>query len=305
MNQDLTFKDKVALITGAARGIGYAVAHELVRLGASVVIADNGVAIDGSAADAGVATEAARGLGERAAAFTEDISADGAAPAAVELAQRRFGALDFVVNNAAILRDGFVFKLAPADWDAVLQVNLTGAFRVLAAATPVLREATKQGRAPGRIVNIVSSAGLYGNVGTAPYAASKAGLLALTRVVAQEMARSAVTCNAIAPFAATRVTQSLPPALQSYKDRAMRVPAEPVARLVAYLCSPAAQHITGQLLGVRGREIMLFSQPRPVRSAAMSVGAYAELEQIVGVQMASAFTDLATDLDAFNTDPLL
>lgn len=305
MRQDLTFKDKVALVTGAARGIGYAVAQEFVRLGASVVIADNGVAIDGSAPDAGVAIEAARGLGERAVAFTEDIAAEGAAQAAVELAQRRFGALDFVVNNAAIMRDGFVFKLAPSDWDAVLRVNLSAAFRLLAAATPLLREAAKQGRAPGRIVNIVSSAGLYGNVGTAPYAASKGGLLALTRVVAQEMARSAVTCNAVAPFAATRVTQSLPPALQSYKDRASRVPAEPVAKLVAYLCSPGAQHITGQLLGVRGREIMLFSQPRPLQRASLNEGGFDELARVVGTEMQPSFTDLSTDLEAFNTDPVI
>ena len=233
MTQDPDFSGKVALVTGGARGIGYAIAHEFVRLGASVVVADDGVAIDGSAPDASVALEAARQLGVRAVAFSDDISAEGAAQVAVELAQQRFGALDFVVNNAAILRDGFIFKLAQSDWDAVLRVNLSGAFRVLAAATPVLREAAKQARAPGRVVNIVSSAGLYGNVGTGPYAASKGGLLALTRVVAQEMMRSGVTCNAIAPFAATRVTQSLPPTLQSYKERALRVPAEPVAKLVA------------------------------------------------------------------------
>jgi NAD(P)-dependent dehydrogenase (short-subunit alcohol dehydrogenase family) len=305
MSAAIDFNGRVALVTGGARGIGYAISQELLRLGASLVMADNGAAIDGNSPDVTVATQAAAALGPRCAVFTDDISEPGAAEATVRLAQEKFGALDFVVNNAAILRDGFVFKLAPADWEAVLRVNLTGAFRVLAAATPVLREAVKQGRAPGRIVNIVSSAGLYGNAGTAPYAASKGGLLALTRVTAQEMARSAVTCNAVAPFAATRVTHSLPPALQAYKDRALRVPAVPVARLVAFLCSSGAQHISGQLFGVRGREIMLFSQPRPLQRAVVGEGDYADLEQIVGKQMVPAFTDLSTDLDAFNTDPVI
>jgi hypothetical protein len=97
----------------------------------------------------------------------------------------------------------------------------------------------------------------------------------------------------------------LPPALHTYKDRALRVPAEPVARLVAYLCSAAAQHITGQLLGARGREIMLFSQPRPVRRVVMNEGGYSELAQIIGAQIADGFTDLTSDLEAFNTDPAI
>src|SRR5262249_6789692 len=153
----------------------------------------------------------------------------------------RFGALDLVVNNAAVLRDSFIFKSERADWDRVIQTNLTGAWAVLAAATPVMRDAVKNGRPPGRIVNVISTAGLYGNYGQAAYASAKAGLVGLTRVVALDMARSKVNCNAVAPFAATRVTESIQPANSAqatYKERALRVPAGYVARLVSWLCSP-------------------------------------------------------------------
>src|SRR5690606_852983 len=152
------------------------------------------------------------GLGDRAAAFVEDISAPGAAEQAVKLAVARVGAIDIVVNNAAILRGAFIFQAERGNWERVITNNLTGAFAVLAAATPAMREQQKAGRAPGRIVNIVSSAGLFGNFGQSAYASAKAGLVGLTRVVAMDMARSKVACNAIAPFAATRVTETIQPA---------------------------------------------------------------------------------------------
>src|SRR5262249_26215922 len=151
-------------------------------------IADHGTAIDGEGADPKVATALAAGLGERATAYVESIASPSSAAAAVALAVRRFGGLDLVLNHAAILRDAFILKAEPPAWDAVIRNNLTAAFHVLAAATPVRREAGKAGRgAPvgwGRIVNIVSTAGLYGNYGQAAYASAKAGLVGLTRVVA-------------------------------------------------------------------------------------------------------------------------
>src|SRR6185312_5312525 len=149
-------------------------------------------------------------------------------------------------NNAAILRDAFFFKADPLAWDAVIRTNLSAPFHNLAAATPVMREQVKalRGGTPyswGRIVNIVSTAGLYGNYGQAAYASAKAGLLGLTRVVALDMRRSLVTCNAVAPFAATRVTESIKPAnpaQAAYKERAMKVPARAVAELVGWLAGP-------------------------------------------------------------------
>jgi NAD(P)-dependent dehydrogenase (short-subunit alcohol dehydrogenase family) len=217
---------------------------------------------------------------------------------------------DIVVNNAAILRDGFIFKTAREDWQRVIDTNLTGAFATLAAATPVMRDAAKAGRAPGRIVNLVSTAGLYGNYGQAAYAAAKAGLIGLTRVVAMDMARSKVNCNAVAPFAATRVTESIRPANDAqaaYKERALAVPAGYVARLVAYLCAPACD-VTGQVFGVRGREVFLFSQPRPAARVVTPQLAELTLEALdsaISLQMREHFVDLSTDLEAFNTEPIL
>jgi NAD(P)-dependent dehydrogenase (short-subunit alcohol dehydrogenase family) len=302
---------KVALVTGGGRGIGRAIAEALHARGVTVVIADNGTSIDGTGADPSVAQGVAKALGERAAAFTESIASPSAAQAAVELAVRRFGGLDIVVNAAAILRDGFIFKADAENWDAVLRTNLSAAFHVLAAATPVMREQAKANRggnpyAWGRIVNIVSTAGLYGNYGQAAYASAKAGLVGLTRVVALDMARSQVTANAVAPFAATRVTETIKPAnpaQAAYKERALKVPARAVGELVAWLAGPEARDITGQLFGVRGREIFLFSQPRPV-ARAIDPGADG-LGAAIASALAPHYVGPETDLEAFSSEPLV
>jgi NAD(P)-dependent dehydrogenase (short-subunit alcohol dehydrogenase family) len=310
MNTAFGLEGKVALVTGGARGIGRAVATELIGRGAQVLIADPGVSISGDASDAAAVEQAARTLGPRALGWPEDISAPGAAEAAVKLAIERFGALDIVVNNAAVLRDGFIFKSQRSDWERVIQTNLTGPYAVLAAATPVMREGAKSGRSPGRIVNMISTAGLYGNFGQAAYAAAKAGLVGLTRVVAMDMARSKVNCNAVAPFASTRVTESIQPANEaqaSYKERALKVPAEYVARLVGWLCSPACE-ITGQIFGVRGREVFLFSQPRPavrIVTASLAELTPEALDAAVSIDMREQLVDLSTDLESFDTEPLL
>jgi NAD(P)-dependent dehydrogenase (short-subunit alcohol dehydrogenase family) len=310
MSGPFSIEGKVALVTGGARGIGRAIAHELVGRGARVVIADPGVSIAGENPDAESARETARALGPGAVAWPEDISAPGAAQAAVELAVERFGTLDIAVNNAAVLRDGFIFKSQRSDWERVIQTNLTGAWAVLAAATPVLREAARSGRAPGRIVNVISTAGLYGNYGQAAYAAAKAGLVGLTRAVALDMARSKVNCNAVAPFAATRVTESIQPANEAqraYKLRALALPAAYVARLVGWLCSPGCD-ITGQIFGVRGREVFLFSQPRPavrIVTAPLEELTPEHLDAAINLEMRDKLVELTTDLESFNTEPIL
>lgn len=291
---------RVAIVTGGARGIGLAIVEELAAQGAAVVIVDSGVSISGEPEQPRIAAEVSSRIQETVAVCGDIVDT---ARAAVELAQKRFGAVDIVVNNAAIIRDAFIFKSDPASWDAVLRTNLTGAQRLLAAATPAMREQAKNGRAPGAIVNIVSTAGIYGNFGQGAYGAAKAGLIGLTRVAAHDLARSRIRCNAVAPFAATRVTESIKPANEAqaaYKAKALRVPARYVARLVAFLSSERAAHVTGQLFGVRGRELFVFSQPRPVQQAVQDDSGNLDLKPLE-----PHFTELVTDLEAFAGDPIL
>ena len=310
MSTAQTLSGRVAIVTGGARGIGLAIVEELHRRGASVVIADSGVSIAGADPDPSVAATIAAKLGASALAFSEDLTIAGAPERAVQAAARAFGAIDIVINNAAILRDSFIFKASRENWEQVIATNLTVPFSLLAAATPLMREQQKSGRAPGRIVNIVSSAGLFGNFGQSAYASAKAGLVGLTRVVAMDMSRSKVTCNAIAPFAATRVTESIQPANDaqaSYKQRALRIPAHYVARLATFLGSNIHE-LTGQLFGVRGRELLLFSQPRPVARMLMSAGSDWDEEALartINGELGSGLTDLATDLEFFNTEPIV
>lgn len=305
-----TLSGRVAIVTGGARGIGLAIVEELHRRGASVVIADSGVSIAGADPDPSIAATISAQLGASALAFSEDLTIAGAPERAVQAAARAFGAIDIVINNAAILRDSFIFKASRENWEQVIATNLTVPFALLAAATPLMREQQKSGRAPGRIVNIVSSAGLFGNFGQSAYASAKAGLVGLTRVVAMDMVRSKVTCNAIAPFAATRVTESIQPANEaqaSYKQRALRIPAHYVARLATFLGSNIHE-LTGQLFGVRGRELLLFSQPRPVARMLMSAGSDWDEEALartINGELGSGLTDLATDLEFFNTEPIV
>jgi NAD(P)-dependent dehydrogenase (short-subunit alcohol dehydrogenase family) len=305
---------RVALVTGGARGIGAAIVRELVAQGVKVVVVDDGSSIHGHFANDSVAAEFALEFGGAVRAIGESIVEPDVAEDAVDLAVEHFGGLDIVVNCAAILRDSFLFKSDQSDYDAVLRVNLAGAFAALRAAAPVLRGNAKNGRGGetygwGRIVNVVSTAALYGNYGQAAYASAKAGLLGLTRVAALDLARSGVTANAVAPFAATRVTESIVPqtdAQAEYKAGAMRVGAEPVGRFVAYLCSPHAQHVTGQLFGVRGRETFLFSQPRPVaRETLVPDATIDDIAAVVEHAFQPQFTALETDLDAFSTAPII
>lgn len=303
---------RVAIVTGAGRGIGKAIAVQLHALGASVVVADSGTSIGGDGADPTVARDLVKSFGGRALAFEESVASPGAAQLLVQRAVKEFGGLDIVVNNAAILRDAFIFKLDPGAWDAVIRNNLSAPAYLIGAASAHMREQGKQKRGGdtyswGRIVNIVSSAGLYGNFGQAAYASAKAGLVGLTRVAAMDLARAAITVNAIAPFARTRVTDIIQPANEAqktYKERALRIAPEHVADLVAALCLPASGKITGQIFGVRGREVFLFSQARPLARLVATDGVEALSARLSG-ELGDKFTDLGTDLEAFNTEPVV
>lgn len=310
---------RVAIVTGGARGVGAAVSQELAAAGASVVVADNGASVDGRDSDPSVAQEFADKQGARVRAYTEDMSIPVAAKGAVDLAVEEFGGIDIIVNNAAILRDAFVFKANTDSWDAVIRTNLSSAYYMLGAATPVMREQAKTGRGGegddpayrwGRIVNMVSTVAYYGNYGQAAYGSAKGGLTSLTRIAALDMARSGVTANAIVPFAHSRVTEVIQPANEQqaqYRERALKVPAHHVAKFVSYLCSDSAHHISGQIFGVRGREVFLFSQPRPVARIVSEEGGWDtdSLAKAVDAEFKDQLFELTTDLEAFNTDPVI
>ena len=306
---------RVALVTGGARGIGAAIVRAFVAAGARVVVADNGTSIDGRGEDADVARTFCSGIGDAVVPFTANVATPDGARSAVAAAQEAFGGLDIVVTCAAILRDALIFKANDEDAAAVLATNLGGAFAAIAAASPLLREnaKTKRGGDPyrwGRIVTITSTAGFYGNYGQAAYASAKAGLLGLMRVSALDLARSGITANAVAPFAATRVTETIVPqndAQAAYKADALRVDAVHVARFVTFLASARAQWISGQLFGVRGRETFVFSQPRPAARGIVSAGVpeIDEYAAMVERELAPHFTPLETDLEAFATPPVI
>ena len=312
-DQDRSLEGRVALVTGGARGIGKAIAKEFVRSGARVVVADSGVNIDGTEPDKSVTEEVSSSLGEHAQGCSLDIANPESARQAIEIALECWGRLDIVVNNAAILRDHFIFKARPEDFEEVVRVNLAAAYYVMAAATPVLREQAKAADSDsaynwGRIVNIVSTAGFYGNYGQSSYASAKSGMMGLTRAVALDMMRSGITANAVAPFARTRVTDTIIPAndeQEVYKKRAMTISPDYVAKVVAALCSNSGRHISGQLIGVRGREVFLFSQPRPVSSVEIEGESWnaASVAEIMSREFENSFVSLISDLEDFNYEP--
>lgn len=299
---------RVAIVTGAGRGIGREIALYLAGQGAKVVVADNGTGIGGIGDDASVAKAVADEIGPAALPWTGDISHPDAGPALVAAALEVFGGLDIVVNNAAILRPGLLFKAPVADFERTVEVNLLGAYRLLAAAMPVLRRQYKDGRGGeagwGRIVNIGSTVGLIGNPGQGAYAASKAGLFALTRVAALELAPCRITANLIGPFAGTRVSEALAPGgelMDEHRRRMAALAPRHVAPVAAWLCSDLAAHLSGQVVAVRGKDVVLFSQPRPVAqlTAPGAEWGVEELDAAAGRAFADCYADLIADRDLF------
>ena len=243
----MNFKDKTAVVTGGSRGIGRAIAIELARGGANVVICYAG---NEKAADETVA--ACRELGAKALAVRCDVSEAEQVRNLMDTAVKEFGTIHILVNNAGITRDNLLMRMSEADFDAVLDANLKGAFLCMKA---VYRTMMRQRY--GRIVSISSVVGLRGNAGQMNYAASKAGIIGLTKSMAKELASRGVTANAVAPgFIETDMTAALPEnaksAMLATIPAARLGQAEDVARAVAFLASEEAGYITGQVLAVDG-----------------------------------------------------
>ncbi len=238
--------DKVAVVTGASRGIGRLISLDLASRGARIVAS----ARSASALDSLVAEISAAG-GE-ALAVAADVAVTADAESLIGTAVERFGRLDILVNNAGINRDGLLLRMKDEDWDAVLGTNLKGAFLCTRAAAKVMSR-----QKSGRIINISSVVGEMGNPGQANYCASKAGMLGLTKSVARELARRNVTVNAVTPgFIVTDMTDALPE--KAREELVKQIPLgrlgnpEDIAFSVAFLASDQAAYITGQVLGVNG-----------------------------------------------------
>ena len=243
----MNFSEKTAVVTGGSRGLGRAICLELARGGANVVLC-----YAGNEAAANETVAACEALGAKAAAVRCDVSKEDEVKALMDAALKTFGRIDILVNNAGITRDGLLMMMKPEDFDAVIAANLRGAFLCMKA---VARQMVKQRY--GRIVNLSSVVGLHGNAGQVNYAASKAGVIGMTKSLAKELASRGVTVNAVAPgFIATDMTAAMTDAAKEATLAAIpmsRLGApEDVARAVAFLASDEAAYITGQVLAVDG-----------------------------------------------------
>ena len=238
---------KSAVVTGSTRGIGHAIAERLTACGAKVGVVGR---------DLAKAEEAAAAIGGGARGFSADVSDAAAITRLVEDAEQAFGGIDILVNNAGLTRDNILFRIKDDDWDAVLDANLRGAFLTIRAASRGMMK-----RRWGRIINISSIVGLIGNKGQANYAASKAGLIGLTKSVAKELASRNILVNAVAPgFIETDMTSQLTPdarqALQQQIPLERLGTPQDIAGVVAFLASEHASYITGQVLAVDGGMVM-------------------------------------------------
>ena len=252
---------KVAVVTGGGTGIGRAVSLGLAAAGASVVVNDYGVSVDGrdpSSEPANQVVSEIRGRGGKAVASPESVATMAGGRAVVELALKEFGDVSILVCCAGILRERMIFNMTEDEWNAVIAVHLKGHFTVMQPATAHMRQ-----KKAGCIITFTSTAGLEGSPGQPNYAAAKEGIVGLTRSTALAMARYGVRCNAISPTADTRMTQRLP---GERRAAATATPPDAIAPVVAFLASDRAAHITGQVVGVRGTEVTLFSHPAPLRT---------------------------------------
>jgi len=297
---------KVAIVTGAGRGIGRGIALLLAQEGARVIVCDIGASLDGAGTDAGPAQTVVNEIekaGGEGIATTTSISDPGNAEKIVAAALDTFGRVDILVNNAGILRDRIFHRMSWSDWSDVINVHLHGSFAMSRACATHFREQNS-----GSIVHMTSTSGLVGNFGQANYMAAKMGIVGLSRGIALDMARFNVRSNCIAPFAWTRMIDSIPAETEQEKERVARIremTPEKIAPLTVYLASDRAEGITGQIFSVRNNEIYLFNQNRPIRTIHRSDGWTPEkLDAQLKGAFAPSFTPLERSGDVFSWDPV-
>jgi len=304
---EINLVDKVLLVTGGGRGIGREIALFAAKEGARVVVNDLGSAPGGSGSDASVAADVVAEIkqaGGTAVASTDSIASESSAKQIIATALDSFGRIDAVINNAGILRDRMFYNMTDEEWTSVMQVHLFGYFYVSRAAAPYFKA-----QASGSYVHFTSPAGLIGAVGQANYAAAKMGVVGMSTGIAFDMAKYNVRSNCIAPSAWSRLLASVPIRSREEEERAAmfqrKMGPEKIAPLCAFLASDAAKSVSGQVFKVRGNEIFLMSQPRPIRSVHRDGGwGMQSLADIMLPALSPSFFPLTSHLDVFSWDPI-
>jgi NAD(P)-dependent dehydrogenase (short-subunit alcohol dehydrogenase family) len=266
---------KVVLVTGGGNGIGRDCALIAAQEGAKVVVNDLGAGLkgddEGSASAAEQVAQEIRAAGGEAVSNSESVTSLRAVEGMVEQARDTFGGLHAVINPAGILRDVMFHKMTEQDWDKVIDVHMRGSFNVARATIELFREQND-----GAYMFFTSTSGLFGNIGQANYGAAKMGIAGLSRIIAMEGARNNVRSNCLAPVAWTRMTQSVPVKDEAAAARrqvmAEKIRADQPARFSVAMVAPAASHVSGQIFGASGENIILYSQPRPIETVTKEEG---------------------------------